>query len=81
MICPRWVKTRSQPIAIRDVLSYLIGCLTLPDARGEIFDIGGPDILTYREMMLRFAKILGRNAGSSTCPCSHRGCRPTGSTS
>ena len=59
MICPRWVKTRSQPIAIRDVLSYLIGCLTLPDARGEIFDIGGPDILTYREMMLRFAKILG----------------------
>ena len=59
MICPRWVKTRSQPIAVRDVLSYLIGCLEVPETRGQVFDIGGPDVLTYREMMLRFAAILG----------------------
>jgi hypothetical protein len=59
MICPRWVKTRSQPIAVRDVLSYLIGCLEVPATRGQVFDVGGPDILTYRDMMLRFAAILG----------------------
>jgi hypothetical protein len=59
MICPRWVKTRSQPIGVRDVLSYLLGCLEVPATRGQVLDIGGPDILTYREMMLRFAAILG----------------------
>lgn len=59
MICPRWVKTRSQPIAVRNVLSYLIGCLETPATTGRTYDIGGPDILTYREMMLRFARILG----------------------
>ncbi len=59
MICPRWVKTRSQPIAVRDVLTYLIGCLAIPGGRNESFDIGGPEVLTYREMMLRFAGIEG----------------------
>ena len=59
MICPRWVKTRSQPIAVREVLSYLMGCLEVPETRGQAFDIGGPDVLTYRDMMLRFASILG----------------------
>ena len=62
MITPRWVDNRVQAIAIRDVLRYLVGCADLPpDVHGE-FDIGGPDILTYREMMRRYAKIanLGR---------------------
>ncbi|MGP0063505.1 MAG: SDR family oxidoreductase [Isosphaeraceae bacterium] len=59
MICPRWVKTRSQPIAVRDVLTYLLGCLEIPIDRSEVFDIGGPEVLTYREMMLRFASIEG----------------------
>lgn len=59
MICPKWVETRSQPIAIRDVLAYLVGTLTKQEMAGQIYDIGGPDILTYREMMMRFAKILG----------------------
>ena len=60
MICPKWVKTRSQPIAVRDVLAYLVGCLDIPvEAGGAVYDIGGPEILTYREMMLRFAAILG----------------------
>lgn len=59
MICPRWVNNRTQPIAIRDVLLYLIGCLENPATSGLVLDIGGPDILTYKDMMTRFAKILG----------------------
>lgn len=59
MTAPRWVTTRSQPIAIRDVLRYLVDCLALPAIRGRVIDIGGPDVLTYREMMLRFAGHLG----------------------
>ena len=59
MICPKWVAVKTQPIAIRDVLAYLIGCLENPETASRSFDIGGPDVLTYREMMLRFAKILG----------------------
>ncbi len=60
MLCPKWVLTRNQPIALRDVLAYLIGCLREPATAGGIFDIGGPDVLTYKEMMIRFGKILGR---------------------
>jgi uncharacterized protein YbjT (DUF2867 family) len=59
MICPRWVSNRTQPIAIRSVLAYLIGCMENPATAGQVFDIGGPDVLTYKEMMERFAKILG----------------------
>ncbi len=59
MICPRWVETRTQPIAIRDVLAYLIGSLENPETAGGTFDIGGPDILTYHQMMLRFAGLQG----------------------
>ncbi len=59
MICPRWVDVKTQPIAIRDVLAYLIGCLENAETAGRTFDIGGPDVLTYRQMMHRFAAILG----------------------
>ncbi len=59
MICPRWVRVRTQPVAIRDVLAYLIGCLENPATAGRTFDIGGPDVLTYEQMMRRFAGILG----------------------
>ncbi len=59
MVCPRWVDVKTQPIAVRDVLAYLIGCLENPETAGQAFDIGGPDVLTYREMMHRFAAILG----------------------
>ncbi len=51
MITPRWVNTACQPIAIRNVLNYLTGCLENEDTTGETFDIGGPDVLTYRELM------------------------------
>ena len=60
MITPRWVSTRSQPIAVGDVIAYLAGCLEEPRTAGQTFDIGGPDILTYREMMERFAAIEGK---------------------
>lgn len=60
MITPRWVSTRNQPIAVADVIGYLTGCLAEPKTAGETFDIGGPDIMTYKEMMERFARIEGR---------------------
>ena len=59
MVCPRWVSNRTQPIAIRNVLAYLVGCMTTPATAGKVFDIGGPDVLTYKEMMERFAALLG----------------------
>ncbi|SEG52137.1 Uncharacterized conserved protein YbjT, contains NAD(P)-binding and DUF2867 domains [Thermomonospora echinospora] len=59
MVTPRWVDTRIQPIAIRDVLHYLVGTATLPPHVHRGFDIGGPDVLTYREMMRRYAAAAG----------------------
>ena len=59
MITPRWVDTRIQPIAIRDVLRYLVGAADLPREVSRSFDIGGPDVLTYREMMQRYARVAG----------------------
>jgi uncharacterized protein YbjT (DUF2867 family) len=59
MITPRWVRTRIQPIAIRDVLRYLVGCAELPPEVNRTFDIGGPDVLTYEQMMQRFAAVSG----------------------
>lgn len=60
MICPRWVtRTRCQPIAIADVLHYLVAVLDLPEASDQVLEIGGPDVLTYRDMMDRYAAIAG----------------------
>ena len=56
MICPRWVFTRSQPIAIRDILQYLISTLTAPESAGRIIEIGGADVLTYADMMYAYAR-------------------------
>jgi len=60
MIAPRWVVTRVQPIAVRDVLSYLIAALARPN-QTHTYEIGGGDVMTYREMMLRYAEIRGLN--------------------
>jgi len=60
MITPRWVRTRTQPIAVADVVRYLVGVLSAPQAAGRTFDIGGPDVLQYLEMMRRVAAIEGR---------------------
>ncbi|NNE72487.1 MAG: SDR family oxidoreductase [Acidimicrobiales bacterium] len=60
MICPRWVtKTKCQPIGIADVLHYLVAVIDEPEAAGRILEIGGPDVLTYRDMMDRYAAIAG----------------------
>jgi len=60
MTTPRWVETKCQPIALRDVLRYLIGCGEQDATLGGTFDIGGPDILTYRQMMMKVAELLGK---------------------
>jgi len=59
MVTPRWVKNRIQPIAVRDVLRYLIAVAELPAGVSRGFDVGGPDVLTYEEMMRRYAVVAG----------------------
>jgi uncharacterized protein YbjT (DUF2867 family) len=59
MVTPKWVETRIQPIAVHDVLRYLVGCAALPAGVSRRFDIGGPDVLTYAEMMRRYAGVAG----------------------
>ena len=59
MVTPRWVGSRIQPIAVRDVLRYLVAAAHLPAEVNRAFDIGGPDVLTYHEMMVRYAAIAG----------------------
>lgn len=56
MICPRWVFTRIQPIAIEDVIDYLIESLRIPESSGRIIEIGGADVITYGDMMTGYAK-------------------------
>lgn len=57
MITPRWLNTKCQPIAIRNVVEFLSGVMNNTETYGQTYDIGGPDILSYKEMLLRFAKI------------------------
>ena len=59
MITPKWVQTQCQPIAIRDVLFYLARCLDCPDTIGATLDIGGPDVLTYSQLIRMMASALG----------------------
>jgi uncharacterized protein YbjT (DUF2867 family)/uncharacterized protein YndB with AHSA1/START domain len=59
MICPRWLYTRVQPIAIRNVLDYLVAALDMPESAGRIIEIGGADVLTYGELLRGYAKARG----------------------
>jgi uncharacterized protein YbjT (DUF2867 family) len=59
MVTPRWVHSRIQPIAVRDVLRYLVGCATLPPEVHRSFDVGGPDVMDYAAMMQRYAAVAG----------------------
>ncbi|HEY0214802.1 MAG TPA: NAD(P)H-binding protein, partial [Cellulomonas sp.] len=59
MTVPRWVDNRIQPIAVRDVLRYLVGAAALPPEVNRAFDIGGPEVLTYRDMMQHYAQVAG----------------------
>jgi uncharacterized protein YbjT (DUF2867 family) len=61
MVTPRWVHTRCQPIAVADVVRYLVAVLELPEAAGRHYDIGGPEVLEYVEMMKRVAALQGRH--------------------
>lgn len=60
MVTPRWVSTRTQPIAVDDVIGYLVGVLDHPEARGQVFEIGGPEVLRYVDMLRRVAAVRGR---------------------
>ena len=59
MVVPRWLGTRIQPIAIRDVLRYLVGSAAMPAGVSRGFDVGGPDVLTYADMIRRYAAVAG----------------------
>ncbi|MFD0787495.1 DUF2867 domain-containing protein, partial [Micromonospora azadirachtae] len=59
MTTPRWVRNRIQPISVGDVLRYLVGCADLPPEVNRGFDIGGPDVLTFGDMIQRYARIAG----------------------
>jgi uncharacterized protein YbjT (DUF2867 family) len=59
MITPRWLKTKCQPVAIRNVVEFLNGVAGNAETYNKSYDIGGPDILSYKEMLLHFAKIRG----------------------
>lgn len=58
MVTPRWVSTRVQPIAISDVIEYLVEVLEVPETAGETYEIGGPEVLTYREMLVETGRLL-----------------------
>jgi uncharacterized protein YbjT (DUF2867 family) len=68
MITPKWLNTRCQPIGISDVLVFLSETLFTEETYDQNFDIGGPDILTYREMLLEFAKVRGLKRSIYTVP-------------
>jgi uncharacterized protein YbjT (DUF2867 family) len=68
MITPRWVNTRTQPIALPDVIRYLVGVLEHPDAKGRVFEIGGPEVLRYIDMLNRAAKLRGKPLPNVTVP-------------
>jgi uncharacterized protein YbjT (DUF2867 family) len=60
MVTPRWVSTRTQPIALSDIVAYLAGVCGLQAALGSGYDVGGPEVMTYREMMERIAALRGK---------------------
>jgi uncharacterized protein YbjT (DUF2867 family) len=61
MVCPSWVKSMAQPIALDDVIDYLIGCMENSQTSGKIYDIGGTERLTYEELMRQYAAYLNKN--------------------
>ena len=68
MITPKWTRTRTQPIAIDDVVRYLVGVLAHPDARGRVFEIGGPDVLGYIDMLKIAARVQGKRVPTFDVP-------------
>ena len=61
MVCPKWVKSQTQPIAVDNVVEYLIGSMKNSETTGKILEIGGPDVMTYEQLMRLYSSILNRN--------------------
>jgi uncharacterized protein YbjT (DUF2867 family) len=68
MLCPSWTRTLTQPIALADVVEVIAGAVGSPEVTGAVLDVGGPDVLSYREMMQRTAALLGRRARAFSVP-------------
>jgi uncharacterized protein YbjT (DUF2867 family) len=68
MVTPRWVRTRTQPIALPDAVRYLVGVLEPAEARGRTYEIGGPEVLRYIDMLQRVARIQGHRLPNLTVP-------------
>jgi uncharacterized protein YbjT (DUF2867 family) len=59
MVTPKWLRTHSQPISVRNILHFLTGVIEHPDCLDQSFDIGGPDVLTYKDMLMQYAEVRG----------------------
>jgi uncharacterized protein YbjT (DUF2867 family) len=59
MMCPKWIESKCQPVALQNAIEYLLGCLFEPATAGLTLEIGGPDILSYRELMFLYARVRG----------------------
>jgi len=68
MITPKWLNTKHQPIAIRNILEYLTGVLLRPETFDKSYDVGGPDILSYKQMLLQLAEVRGLKRYIFTVP-------------
>jgi uncharacterized protein YbjT (DUF2867 family) len=68
MITPRWVQSRSTPIALDNLLDYLVGVARMPEAAGKIYDVGGPETLTYEQLMRQYGDIKGKRFWLLTLP-------------
>lgn len=68
MITPKWVETLCQPIAVRDIIHYLKGVMLKPEAYNQTFDVGGPEAISYKDMMLKFAEVRGLKRKIFTVP-------------
>jgi uncharacterized protein YbjT (DUF2867 family) len=68
LMTPKWVRTRTQPIAIEDVIRYLVGVLEPEEALGQTYEIGGPDVLRYIDMLTRAAAVQGKSLPNFTVP-------------
>lgn len=68
MVCPRWIDTPCQPIAVENVIEYLGGCLNEPRTAGATFDIGGTEIITYQQLMRTYARVRGLSRLILTVP-------------
>ena len=60
MVTPKWVQSKSSPIALSNLLVYLLRVATMPEAAGQVYDAGGPEYISYEDMMRQFGEVVGR---------------------